>query len=177
MNLSELLLYGAYSEMASAAGDWGIPIGSLRAAAMAGLKLFHPEGKNYLINWIRPIGPRAARSPLSQAVREKRTGLLVGGLNDMRSIFQRASQHISPAIFGEAIPIVGKGAAALDEGYRGMILIGPFNCLPLRISEVILKPLSLHDGIPILTYESDGFSISPALLRQMDVHIQQVLAG
>ena len=65
---------------------------------------------------------------------------------------------------------------ALDEGYRGMIVIGPFNCLPLRISEAILKPLSLHDGIPTLTYESDGFSVSPALLRQMDVHIQQVLA-
>ena len=30
--------------------------------------------------------------------------------------------------------------------------------------------------MPILTYESDGFSVSPALLRQVDVHVQQVLA-
>lgn len=27
----------------------------------------------------------------------------------------------------------------------------------------------------ILTYESDGFSVSPAFLRQVEVHIQQVL--
>ena len=47
---------------------------------------------------------------------------------------------------------------------------------PLRIAEAILKPLSLHDRIPILTYESDGFSVSPAFLRQVDVHIRQVLA-
>ena len=29
--------------------------------------------------------------------------------------------------------------------------------------------------MPILTYESDGYSVSPAVLRQVDVHIQQVL--
>lgn len=49
--------------------------------------------------------------------------------------------------------------------------------LPFRVSEAILKPYSLERGIPILTYESDGFSAHPAFLRQVDVHIQQVLAG
>ena len=29
--------------------------------------------------------------------------------------------------------------------------------------------------MPILTYESDGFSVPPAFLRQVDVHVQQVL--
>ena len=61
------------------------------------------------------------------------------------------------------------------EGYNGIIVIGPFNCLPYRISEAILKPLSLQRGTPILTYESDGYAVSPSFLRQVDVHIQQVL--
>jgi S-methylmethionine-dependent homocysteine/selenocysteine methylase len=56
-----------------------------------------------------------------------------------------------------------------------LILIGPFNCLPFRISEAILKPLSIQQGMPILTYESDGYAVSPSVLRQVEVHIQQVL--
>jgi len=95
----------------------------------------------------------------------------------MHALFQHASRHISPAIFGEAIPTVGKGVAAKAEGYQGIIVIGPFNCLPLRISEAILKPFGIQQRIPILTYESDGFSVSPAFLRQVDVHIQQVLGS
>lgn len=72
---------------------------------------------------------------------------------------------------------MGKGVAAQDEGYDGIIAIGPFNCLPFRISEAILKPYSMQKGMPILTYESDGFSVPPAFLRQVEVHIQQVLAN
>jgi hypothetical protein len=62
-----------------------------------------------------------------------------------------------------------------SEGYDGTLLIGPFNCLPYRIAEAILKPLSLRQGMPMLTYESDGYAVAPAFLRQVDVHIQQVL--
>jgi hypothetical protein len=29
--------------------------------------------------------------------------------------------------------------------------------------------------MPVLTYESDGYAVSPSVLRQVDVHIQQVL--
>lgn len=53
--------------------------------------------------------------------------------------------------------------------------IGPFNCLPFRIAEAILKPLSIQRGMPILTYESDGYAVSPSFLRQVEVHAQQVL--
>ena len=56
-----------------------------------------------------------------------------------------------------------------------MILIGPFNCLPYRISEALLKPLCLKRGMPLLTYESDGYSVAASVLRQVEVHIQQVL--
>ena len=54
-------------------------------------------------------------------------------------------------------------------------IIGPFNCLPFRIAEAILKPLSIRSGMPILTYESDGCTVSPSFMRQVEVHTQQVL--
>jgi len=53
-----------------------------------------------------------------------------------------------------------KALGADDEGYDGVILIGPFNCLPHRVSEAILKPLSLQRGMPMLSYESDGYAVS-----------------
>ena len=68
------------------------------------------------------------------------------------------------------------GLEAESKGFDGIILIGPFNCLPFRISEAILKPLSLQRGMPLLAYESDGYAVAPSFLRQVDVHIQQVLA-
>jgi predicted nucleotide-binding protein (sugar kinase/HSP70/actin superfamily) len=99
----------------------------------------------------------------------------VAGANAIASIFAKGAEHVSPAIFGEIIPTLGRGIEAAREGYDGIIVIGPFNCLPFRISEAILKPLSIQRGMPILTYESDGYSVSPSFLRQVDVHIQQVL--
>jgi hypothetical protein len=29
--------------------------------------------------------------------------------------------------------------------------------------------------MPILTYETDGYAVSPSVLRQVDVNIQQIL--
>ncbi len=78
-------------------------------------------------------------------------------------------------IFGETVTAVGEGLDAESEGYDGIMLIGPFNCLPFRISEAILKPQCILQQMPIITYESDGYAVSPSFLKQVDVHIQQVL--
>ena len=99
----------------------------------------------------------------------------MAGPNDAAALFEKASDHISSGIYGEITPTVGRGLEAGAEGYDGIIIIGPFNCLPFRISEAILKPLSMRQGMPVLTYESDGYAVSPSVLRQVDVHIQQVL--
>jgi hypothetical protein len=42
------------------------------------------------------------------------------------------------------------------------------------VAGAILKPISRQNQMPILTYESDGFLVSPAFLRQVEVHIRQV---
>jgi predicted nucleotide-binding protein (sugar kinase/HSP70/actin superfamily) len=105
----------------------------------------------------------------------RKTGLLVAGPNEIPTLFKKASEHVSPALCGEVFPTVGKGLEAANEGYDGVIVIGPFNCLPYRVSEAILKPLSIQQGMPILTYESDGYAVAPSFIRQVDVHIQQVL--
>jgi len=172
VDLSELFLYAAYHGVAQTAGSWGLKPGGL-ALARACTRMFQPDGKDYLRKW---AGYQAERWH-EQHYRGLflKTGLLVAGPNEVSLLFEKAAEHVSPALYGETIPTIGKGLEANNEGYDGIIVIGPFNCLPYRISEAILKPLSLQRGTPILTYESDGYAVSPSFLRQVDVHIQQVL--
>jgi len=101
--------------------------------------------------------------------------LLVTGPNEVPALFEKAAEHVSPSIYGEVTPTVGKGLNAANEGYDGIIVVGPFNCLPFRVSEAILKPISLRQGMPILTCESDRYALAPSFIRQVEIHIQQVL--
>ena len=171
-DLDALVLYGIYNGMADGARAWGLEPGH-RATLKACTRILHADGKEYLASWL------AYRTMTKSEERYRRmferTGLLVAGRNDVAAIFRAASPHISTVIHGEAIPSVGKAVAAEREGYDGIILIGPFNCLPFRISEAILKPLGLEGGMPILSYESDGFPVAPSFLRQVDAHVQQIL--
>lgn len=172
VDLADFVQYGAYDGIAGTANTWGMKPGNL-AFAKACTRIFQPDGKQYLQSWLAYQTQRRVEEFYRGVF--KASGLLVADANDVAALFDRAAEHVSPTLFGEAIPAVGKGIEAASEGYDGTLLIGPFNCLPYRIAEAILRPLSLQQGIPILTYESDGYAVAPAFLRQVDVHIQQVL--
>jgi predicted nucleotide-binding protein (sugar kinase/HSP70/actin superfamily) len=172
VDVSDLILYAAYHDVAETARRWGLKPGG-RALAKACTRAFQPDGKQYLQQWLSYEAQRKCDTHYRALFR--RTGLLVAGPNEAAALFDKAAEHVSPALCGEVIPTVGKGLEAAGEGYDGLIVIGPFNCLPFRVSEAILKPLSLEQGMPLLTYESDGCAVAPSFLRQVDVHIQQVL--
>ena len=172
VDLGDLVLYDSYDRVIRNADGWGMKPGGL-AMAKACTRIFQPDGKEYLQQWLGYQTVGWSEQYYRQLFR--RTGLLVAGTNNVASLFEKASEHISPTIYGEIIPTLGKGLEAATEGYDGIILLGPFNCLQYRISEAILKPCSIKQGTPILTYESDGYAVSPSVLRQVDVHIQQVL--
>ena len=172
VDVSELILYGAYRQVAGAAQSWGLKPGG-RAFAKACTRIFQPDGKHYFQQWLSYEAERKCNAHYRGLFRK--TGLLVARPDAIPALFEKAAEHVSPALYGEVIPTVGKGLEAAGEGYDGLIVIGPFNCLPYRISEAILKPLSIQRGMPILSYESDGYAVAPSFLRQVDVHIQQVL--
>lgn len=135
--------------------------------------MLEPDGQEYLQQWWGYQSGRRTEEQFREIFLS--TGLLVSEPNDVVAAFEKSAEHISPQIFCEITPTVGKGLNAEYEGFDGIILIGPFNCLPFRISEAILKPLSIQQGMPLLTYETDACAVAPAVLRQVDVHIQQVL--
>jgi len=172
VDVSDLLLYAAYQGVAGAAHDWGMKPGA-GAFAKACTRMFQPDGKEYLQHWLSYQAESKADVYYRNLFRK--TGLLVGDTNQIPLQFEKASEHVSPALYGEVIPTIGKGLEAADQGYEGLIVIGPFNCLPYRISEAVLKPLSIQQGMPILTYESDGYAVGPSFITQVEVHIQQIL--
>ena len=172
VDLNDLFLYLTYQSVVGTAGSWGLKPGG-HALAKACTRAFQPDGKVYLEQWLSYQVERKAEGHYRDLFRK--TGLLVAGPNAIPALFAQAAAHVSPALCGEVFPTIGKGLAADREGYDGIILLGPFNCLHHRISEAILKPVCLQRGMPMLTYESDGYAVSPAVLRQVDVHIQQVL--
>jgi len=172
VDVSHLILSAAYHDVAGTAHSWGLKPGG-RAFAKACARAFQPDGKQYLQEWFSYQAEQKCDEHYRSLFRK--TGLLVAGANGISAGFEQACDHVSPALHGEVIPTVAKGLGAASEGYDGIIVIGPFNCLPYRISEAILKPLSIQRGMPILTYESDGYAVAPSFRRQVDVHIQQVL--
>jgi predicted CoA-substrate-specific enzyme activase len=172
VDLTDLMLYSSYYHVAESANGWGLRPGRL-AFAKACMRIGHPDGKLYLQRWAAFMAKRWSEGTYRRLF--QKTGLLVTSSTDASAPYERASQHISPTIYSEITPTVGKGMEAAAEGYSGVILIGPFNCLPYRISEAILRPFSIECGMPLLTCESDGAAVTPSFLRQVEVHIRQVL--
>jgi predicted CoA-substrate-specific enzyme activase len=172
VDLTDLYLYVTYDGMRGTANSWGMKPGGF-AFAKACTRVLEPDGQQYLQQWWEYQSERKAEEQYRRIF--AKTGLLISRPNDVAALFAKSLQHVSPEIFGEITPTVGRSLDAECEGYDGIILIGPFNCLPFRISEAILKPLSMQQGVPLLTYETDACAVSPAILRQVDVHIQQVL--
>ena len=172
VDLNGLLLYGAYNMVSEAAGTWGLKPGGA-ALAKACTRIFQPDGREYLRHWLAYRTEKRFEAYYRKMF--YKSGYLLTRQGDAAATFADASEHISPKIYGEVIPTVGDAVRAEVEGYDGVIIIGPFNCLPFRIAEAILKPFSIRRGMPILTYESDGYAVSPSFLRQVEVHAQQVL--
>ncbi|RLI71269.1 MAG: hypothetical protein DRP02_05270 [Candidatus Gerdarchaeota archaeon] len=107
--------------------------------------------------------------------RFKRTGLLYAHPNDLTTINRLSEPLISPLIFGEAIPTVGKGMEALEGSlYDSLVLTGPFNCLPYKVSQAILKPIYLENQMPFLVFDVDITAVNPNVKRLIYANIEQI---
>jgi len=104
------------------------------------------------------------------------TGLLDSMPIDIPSIVDKASPYVSPNLTGEAILTVGSSLTEIVSHTCGVIAIGPFGCMPNRLSEAILNEAMTRDGklatdpgnhrlrstlthvddLPFLAIESDG---------------------
>jgi len=106
-----------------------------------------------------------------------RSGLVNPELLDITTIIQNAGPYISKNLTGEAVLTIGSSLTEVAIRACGVIAIGPFGCMPNRISEAILnqamnshhlnrasvsrdprpgRPFDPVDDLPFLAIESDG---------------------
>ncbi len=120
--------------------------------------------------WVMTRSEKKIKSALSAS------GMTHGMPIDIGTIVKNASPHISLNLAGEAILTIGSSLTEVVSHACGVIAIGPFGCMPNRLSESILNEtmnrktkialpsgngkataiLKDIDELPFLAIESDG---------------------
>jgi predicted nucleotide-binding protein (sugar kinase/HSP70/actin superfamily) len=121
------------------------------------------------------------------------SGLLPFRCDDIPAVIAGARDLISPQLTGEAILTVGSSLCEVPRHYCGVIAIGPFGCMPNRLSEAILSKamgrgwqLFAPEGqaarrqdvdaiseLPFLAIESDGNPFPQVITAKMEVFLSQ----
>jgi predicted nucleotide-binding protein (sugar kinase/HSP70/actin superfamily) len=106
----------------------------------------------------------------------------------IKSVINNAAPYISPRLTGEAILTVGSSIAEIVSDACGVIAIGPFGCMPNRLSEAILTEtmnskaklatdpknkqlrtiLEGVEDLPFLAIESDGSPFPQVINAQLE---------
>lgn len=117
------------------------------------------------------------------------SGLVDSHVDHISEFIKAAESRISPMFGGEAILTVGSAIGEAFNRFAGIVVLGPFGCMPTRIASgiltyaatgdekvrqhpdnpTILKLAEQFPRIPVLVYESDGASLPPITLSQLSV--------
>jgi predicted nucleotide-binding protein (sugar kinase/HSP70/actin superfamily) len=122
------------------------------------------------------------------------SGWYVPHIVDVEHIVETGSRFISPNLIGEAVLTVGGPMAEVGTQFCGSIAIGPFGCMPNRLSESILslkqdrehlmrfrkdrktdKVTAEIDTMPFLSIETDGGPFPQVIEARLETFILQAI--
>jgi predicted nucleotide-binding protein (sugar kinase/HSP70/actin superfamily) len=104
------------------------------------------------------------------------TGLLPHTPHDMNEIIGEGRyEFVDPELESEATVSPAVGAAAMKDGYSGVVIISPFCCLPGRLIEGVYAPWAKARDYPVLALENDGQPYPPNVVSRMEVFAHNVL--
>jgi predicted CoA-substrate-specific enzyme activase len=116
------------------------------------------------------------------------SGLIHSTPLNIRTVINNASPHISINLPGEAILTVGSSLTEIASHTCGVIAIGPFGCMPNRLSEALLNDAMTREGkletdrnnhhlrslltdiddMPFLAIESDGSPFPQVITAKLE---------
>jgi len=106
----------------------------------------------------------------------KPTGLIPETPHDMREIMKYTVEHfVNLELNSEIAVSSGSAAAAMDEGYSGIVNISPFACLIGRVIEGLFTPWARERNYPILSVEIDGNLLPPNIVNKLNIFMVNVL--
>jgi len=104
------------------------------------------------------------------------TGLIPQVPHDMKEIIDEGRhEFVDPELESEATVSPAVGAAAMKDGYAGIVIIAPFCCLPGRLIEGVYAPWAKARDYPVLALENDGQPYPPNVVSRMEVFAHNVL--
>ncbi|MFW5808635.1 MAG: hypothetical protein ACOCWH_06250, partial [Spirochaetota bacterium] len=120
------------------------------------------------------------------------SGLYSYHIDDMFGILMTAGYFVNRWFHGETVLTVGRFFNEVADRFHGLISIGPFACLPSRVSEAILNPESRTEtntqirklpnaeklmefsNLPFLAVETDGKPFPQILNSRLEAFCLQV---
>jgi len=113
--------------------------------------------------------------------------------NDVEHLIAAARDLISPRLTGEAILTVGAALAEIVESVDGVLALGPFGCMPSRISEamvtnrlnthkrkiardaeLVARVMEVWPSLPFLSVETDGNAFPQLIESRLEAFLLQV---
>ncbi len=103
------------------------------------------------------------------------TGLIPHVPHDMNEIIcEWQHEFVDPELESEATVSPAVAAAAMNDGYSGVVIIAPFCCLPGRLIEGVYAPWAKARDYPVLALENDGQPYPPNIISRMEVFAHNV---
>ena len=170
--LTESLARSGFATVCTPVTEWMLYVNLVRRKKWSDhrQKGIRAKLKAYTKDWIMANDERRIRSTLSTS------GLVSNDPIQISHTIETARPFITPYLCGEAILTVGVSLQEIASKTCGVISIGPFGCMPNRLSEAILvgvmnkedklssckqdprirSILESLDDLPFLAIESDG---------------------
>ncbi len=106
----------------------------------------------------------------------KESGLIPDSPHDMYDIMKHSEKHFVPyALESEISVSTGAAAAAMNDGYSGVVNISPFSCLIGRVIEGLLTPWFRERKYPVMSIEIDGNLLPPNVINRLEIFSLNVL--
>jgi predicted CoA-substrate-specific enzyme activase len=137
-----------------------------------GLSADMPDFKERLSLMLRSVWMRKYEKTFKKIMEE--SNVFRYHLDDVDHLIKNISHLINPKLTGEAVLTVGAALTDVPQHFCGVIAIGPFGCMPNRLSEAVL---SREMGVerPFLAIESDGNLFPQVITAKLEVFLLQVL--
>ncbi|MBN2038939.1 MAG: activase [Spirochaetes bacterium] len=106
----------------------------------------------------------------------KETGLLPKSPHDMYEIMGYSKDNfVDYALNSEISVSAGSAAAAMNDGYSGVVNISPFACLIGRVIEGLITPWFRERKYPVMSIEIDGNVLPPNIINKLEIFSLNVI--
>ncbi len=104
------------------------------------------------------------------------SGLIPEAPHDMYKIMDLAERHfVNHELHSEIVISSGVAAAAMNDGFSGIVNISPFACLIGRVIEGLYTPWARDRKYPVMSIEIDGNLFPPGVVSKLEIFMLNVL--